>query len=90
MVFVYIDVCCSILLIFTALQFLLLKICHNVLILLVIDIEVCFASTILHKYSNLCFLGTYGRVPFPLVWYIKWTVGIIGAFVIKEEKDFNS
>ena len=76
-------------LISTVLQFLLLNICHNVSILLVIAIEVCFASTILHKYSYLCFLGTYGRILFPLVWYIKWTVGIIGAFVIKE-KDFNS
>ena len=88
--FVYTDVCSSILLISTALQILLLNVYHNVLILLVIDIEVCFASTIWHNYSYLCFLGTYRRVPFPLVWYLKWTVGIVGAFVIKEEKDFNS
>ena len=44
--FVYTDVCSSILLISTALQILLLNVYHNVLILLVIDIEVCFASTI--------------------------------------------
>ena len=88
--FVYTDVCSSILLISTALQILLLNVYHNVLILLVIDIEVCFASTIWHNYSYLCFLGTYRRVPFPLVWYLKWTVGIVWSFCYTLKKRFSN